>query len=366
VSGVPPGDVRAHDAGFAGPLSEPRRVRQKIESNLEGLFLKEVVAAPCADGARLAMVRKRLADGRAPRGAVLLLHGITQNRYCWHLTRRSFANFLAFGGYDVYNADLRGVGRSRALGAPFPAAVDDHVELDVPALVDAVRRHSGEERIFVVGFSLGGALAYAAAPRIEGALRGLVTFAGAYQLGRGLPALRQASRLCLELDRRFGPAPRGAPSPAPLVGWLFHQYARFFNGPLNLLPLAAWEPGAMEGDLVLEWAKRAFDKTSYGVTFDVMRWAADKRFTDSTGGVDYAERWRSAEVPVLVLAGSHDLLNAPRGVKAAYDQARSPDRTYRELGPEDGGKPWGHVDLILGRRAPTYVWPMVLDWLGGR
>ena len=29
----------------------------------------------------------------------------------------------------------------------------------------------------------------------------------------------------------------------------------------------------------------------------------------------------------------------------------------------EGGKPWGHIDLILGRRAPTYVWPLVLDWL---
>ena len=49
-------------------------------------------------------------------------------------------------------------------------------------------------------------------------------------------------------------------APAPPIGKLFHQYVRFFNGPLNLLPITAWEPGSIEGGLVIEWAERAFGR----------------------------------------------------------------------------------------------------------
>jgi alpha-beta hydrolase superfamily lysophospholipase len=91
-------------------------VEQAIDADVSARFVKDVIAT--REGSHpIAMVRKRLASGPAPKAAVLLVHGFGQNRYTWHTSRRSFVNFLASRGYDVFNLDLRGRGRSRRYGA---------------------------------------------------------------------------------------------------------------------------------------------------------------------------------------------------------------------------------------------------------
>jgi len=40
-------------------------------------------------------------------GALLLIHGFAQNRHGWNLKGRSFVNYLAEAGYDVFYLDLR-------------------------------------------------------------------------------------------------------------------------------------------------------------------------------------------------------------------------------------------------------------------
>ena len=70
---------------------------------------------------------------------ILLVHGFGQNRYAWHLPARSFANHLATAGFDVYNLDLRGHGRSRHFGAARCRGIEDYaasatIEARRPAL----------------------------------------------------------------------------------------------------------------------------------------------------------------------------------------------------------------------------------------
>ena len=78
-------------------------------------------------GRPLASSTRNLPHGRrAP--PVLLVHGFGQNRYAWHLPSRSFANHLARAGFDVFNLDLRGHGRSRLSAAGARRGVDDYVE----------------------------------------------------------------------------------------------------------------------------------------------------------------------------------------------------------------------------------------------
>ncbi|HVY48917.1 MAG TPA: alpha/beta fold hydrolase, partial [Minicystis sp.] len=102
------------------------------------------------------MVRKRAAanDG-GTLAPVLLVHGYGQNRYAWHLPSRSFSNYLARAGFDVYNLDLRGHGRSRHLGAQRPRHVSEFVREDVPTALEEVQRLSGGRPVFYVGHSLG-------------------------------------------------------------------------------------------------------------------------------------------------------------------------------------------------------------------
>src|SRR5262245_60927463 len=126
-------------------------VEQTVDRDERDRFVKELVIVRYRDHAGtevpLAMVRKRHAPGRGGPGGtiapVLLVHGYGQNRYAWHLPARSFSNYLARAGFDVFNLDLRGHGRSRHLGARLPAHVTEFVREDVPAAVEEIHRLSG-------------------------------------------------------------------------------------------------------------------------------------------------------------------------------------------------------------------------------
>ena len=98
---------------------------------------------------------------------VLLIHGFGQNRYAWHLPSRSFANHLAHAGFDVFNLDLRGHGRSRHMGARRSTGVLDYVTYDLPVAIEEIQRLVGPKPVFLVGHSLGGIVSYAAAPALD-------------------------------------------------------------------------------------------------------------------------------------------------------------------------------------------------------
>src|SRR5437870_1821438 len=133
-----------------GGVTGEQVVAQAIDLGVSGKFRKSLVRVPIEQGA-IVHVRKRAAVALPGRGAVLLIHGYAQNRYAWHVSRRSLANYLAEAGFDVFNLDLRGNGRSRELGTPRAQAWSEYVEGDLPRAVDAVRALSGEWSVFLVG-----------------------------------------------------------------------------------------------------------------------------------------------------------------------------------------------------------------------
>ena len=96
-------------------ILQGRNVTQVIDRAATATFRKEIVVT--GGPVPLAMVRKRVAHRDGTLAPLLLVHGFGQNRYAWHLPARSFANHLAMSGFDVFNVELRGHGRSRMLGA---------------------------------------------------------------------------------------------------------------------------------------------------------------------------------------------------------------------------------------------------------
>ena len=104
-------------------------------------------------------------------------------------------------GFDVFNLDLRGHGRSRHLGAHPPKDLSEYVREDIPAAVDSVQRLSGHDRVFLMGHSLGGLICYAAAPTLEDAVAGVVTLASPYHFTRGSRFLSALGTAMLTVDR---------------------------------------------------------------------------------------------------------------------------------------------------------------------
>ena len=332
-----------------------RLIDQLIDRDERGTFRKEIVVTP--GRVPLAMVRKRWAanDG-GTRAPVLLVHGFGQNRYAWHLPSRSLANHLARAGYDVFNLDLRGHGRSRHLGARRCRGVEDYILEDLPTAVAEVRALSGQRPVFLVGHSLGGLVSYAAAPALEGAVAGIVSIGSPYHFTRGSLSLNAIAMLFRAMSVARVPL-ANLPLPLAPIGITMRMIRRFAESPLYPLPLRGWHAGSCEPHVLEEHLRLAFDRAAIGEMVNMFEWAAQKKF----GGhaADYTGRFEKMNVPLLVIAGANDDLAPPASVRPGFQRSRADDKTYRAL-------PLGHIDLLVGRDAPLMTWPLVASWLAKR
>lgn len=339
-------------------------VEQAIDGDRVGQFIKDIVLARPKDkhGRRpdvpLAMVRKRSAKVPQSRAAVLLIHGYGQNRYAWHLPSRSFGNYLAAEGYDVFNLDLRGHGRSRHLGARPPRDLADYVREDVPAAIDSVRRISGHDHVFLMGHSLGGLISYAAAPAMRDEVAGIITLGSPYHFTRGSRFLSLFGSAMLALDRTIQ-IEDGLPLKD--VGEIMRLLRVFVESPIFPLPIRGYAPKSLEPRILGQHMSLAMDRGSVAVMRSLFLRAAEARASGHRLGVLYgfASAFEDLDLPLLIIAGSKDGLAPPEAVRPAYERSGSSDKTYRVF-------PRGHIDILVGRDAPLTVWPLVLSWLNRR
>jgi polyhydroxyalkanoate synthase len=347
-------------------------IEQTVDRDERARFLKDlvVVRAPTDDdpeGAPLAMIRKRLAPLRGEAetlAPVVLLHGYGQNRYAWHLPSRSLFNYLARSGYDVFNLELRGHGRSRHLGAHPPKRVSDFVEHDVPTAIAEVERLSGGRPVFLVGHSLGGLISYAAAAKLKERIAGVVTLGSPYQFTRGSFTLTALSTALSLLDRRVSLAkiPFGvAGVELKLLSEAMRVFRVFIESPIFPLPIRGFAPKSLEPLVLSQHMALAMDTGSVAVLRTMFLDAAERRRGGKCLGelTDYAEAFEELVTPLLVIAGTKDDLAPPASVEPAYLRSRSPDKTYRTF-------PRGHLDLIAGRDSPQTIWPLIQSWLHTR
>jgi pimeloyl-ACP methyl ester carboxylesterase len=331
-------------------------VEQTIDGAKRALFIKDVLMTPGT--APLGMVRKRRHGATSTRGAVLLVHGFGQNRYAWHSHHRSFSAYLANAGWDVFNADLRGHGRSRRFGAQRPQIMAEYIREDLPACAREALKLSQHEELFLIGHSMGGIVSYgAAATSLRDRVAGIVSLGSPYQFGdgsrvlAGIAAFLRAVRVTGVFDSNPG-------LPLRVVGRHFHRRRWLWDTKLVPMPVRPWKPGSMEEEVLEEYLRRAFDWTTLGIVFDILR-AGREGLLTRQGLSDMRSAFELLDKPLLVIAGTEDGLAPPDSVRCAYTRSRATDRTYREF-------PAGHVDLILGRSAPVTVWPTISSWLERR
>ena len=338
---------------LASMILRTETVQQSVNGAEMATLIKDVVMTPGASP--LGMVRKRPLS-EATHGAVMLLHGFGQNRYVWHSTRRSFSTCLAAAGWDVFNVDLRGAGRSRRFGARGASLLTEYIQEDLPSCVQEATTLSGQSRVYLIGHSMGGIVAYgAAATSLRDRVAGIVSLGSPYLFGEGSPLLRSISG-ALRALRFTGVFDSNPALPLRWVGRHFHRRRRVWDARSIPFPIRPWMPGSVEDEVLDEYLRRAFDWTTLGIAFDIFRAGyeqAANHLSEIRLAFEYLDR------PLLVIAGSEDGLAPPTSVRPAYDRSRSRDRTYRVF-------PAGHVDLVLGRSAPYTVWSTVLDWLGRR
>jgi|UniRef100_A0A7C4EST2 pimeloyl-ACP methyl ester carboxylesterase len=313
-----------------------------------------------ADGWRLAVHRYRPKTAQVTY-PVVLCHGLDSNRYIFDLTPGpSLARYLAQHGLDVWVAELRGAGMSDRPGlfvtdVPRSWSFDDHLKYDVPAVIAHVLARTGADKVHWIGHSMGGIL-------IQAYLAAHPDAAVASVIAVGAPAdFRRIRMKGVRLLAMIKPLLRAFPvPPMPFNGRLVlpiaHRLPSFLLGlfyPPNISPAVARQMVAVGSELI----------TSTKLWLDFGRFVQTGELA-SEDGEPYLRHLDQCATPMLLFAGSKDLMAPPEAVKAAIGENAAGERRYHVFGKTEGtDEDYGHIDMIVGKRAHAEVYPAMVEWL---
>jgi len=318
-----------------------------------------VLYATTSDGWRIALSRY-LARGAPRRFPVVLCHGLSSNRLTWDLAPEvSLARRLALRGFDVFCLELRGHGLSDRPGwfngKSFGWTLADYLEKDVPAALELVRQDTGAAQAHFVGHSMGGIILLSRLSRDgEAGIRSGTT------IGSSLDYSYSKSWFKAVLPFKWA----GSLVPALPFG-LFAKLAAPF-APLGLgSPLAKFnfEPSNIDGRTCRTFMQEGVHDVSTGVLLQLAT-AFDPGGLKSASGTPYLPGLARVSAPVLFIAADRDRQCPPDAARATYEACGSKGKRFVLFGTDaNGGRPYGHVDLVVGRHAPAEVHPVIEDWL---
>lgn len=304
------------------------------------------------DGLELHVRRVRPVDGARRETPIMLLHGLAANHRGLHLRERSLAGWLAERGHDVWLPELRGHGDS--FHGEWDWRIDEYLEHDLPALVDAIRARSGSERINWVGHSMGGVLLmcfgilYPDAPIERG-----VAVGSALDYKVGNTGFEHLLRIRPLLERFIG-FPYGAAMHliSPLMGRRGISKLNSFN---------VW-PSNIEPEVVRALHARCFD----GIPLSLLGSLATTFEDDGLrleSGFRFVPRAADVSFPLRMMAGSHDRQVSVAAIRHTADLIGDNAEVIVHGGEHGEADHYGHWDLLLGRRAPVETWLPMADWL---
>ena len=327
------------------------RVEQQTDRS-ESVILEKALITLVEDGLpSLGMIHKKPVD-KAPKAAIILVHGFAQNRYTWHGSNRSFSAWLVSQGFETYNLELRGHGYSRAEGQMGAECFADYVE-DVMRVANALPKPA-----FWLGHSLGGAAIYGACATMRPLkCLGIIGLGAVFHFGKGNLTMKILCRLSHKL--RHIPLIEHLQVKTRLGGGFLSNIYGISDILGYTFPLSGWWPGSIETDILQERLNKGFDWTSFKVWLEMSRWGA-------TGHFDYEDDWSKTDVPLLVVLGDEDHLLTPESGRVAYDMSPSTDKELLFLDDFHHEQHWGHLDITIGHRAPTLIWTAIAHWMAQR
>lgn len=221
-----------------------------------------------------------------PRAVLLIAHGLAEHSGRYDHVARYFAG----RGYAVYALDHRGHGHSEGVRADV-VRFEDFIT-DLKTFLGLVTEREPGKGVFMIGHSMGGAIATLFAARHGSELDGLITSGAGVKVGGDTsPLLIGFSRLVAAVAPRLPVVvlEAAAVSRDPEV------VARYRSDPLNYL-----------------------GKVRARMGVQLLR-----------GGELALEELSQIELPVLILHGTADRLADPEGSRMIYDGVRSTDKTLK-------------------------------------
>lgn len=306
-------------------------------------------------GDDLTLCVERLAPPERSHGAVILCHGLSANGLAFDLPGRSLARYLTQQGFECFIPDLRGARHSSLPDKGWN--LDDYLEQDLPAIIQLVREQALSKRIHWVGHSMGGLLMLMyGSEHPETPIERVVTLGTAidYRVGESI----------YQRWRHLLPFVRPVVDRIPFGGLaqVSASVARYVQLPTERIN---FHRPNVEPEVITALLQGGFGPVPTALLADLNTTFSEGGFARRGGELRYRDQWPRYRFPTLMFAGSVD----QQCQIAAVDETARAVGHVRELevrivGRESGQlEDYGHFDLIVGRNAPTEVWPALVDWL---
>ncbi|WP_225412692.1 alpha/beta hydrolase [Stigmatella hybrida] len=326
-----------------------RTVRTGAEGPLTLTFRPdELYRVPTDDGAAICLGRYHPRGERRYAEPVILCHGLGANRFHMDFDEHySLARHLARAGFETWVLELRGRGLAGPSG---DFTFDDQAEHDVRAALRTALS-TGAKEVLWVGHSKGGLMLYAHLARNPQApVRAAVALGSPFTF-----AVQPGLRLFIQ---RIEPLLRLKMIPTRRVAGL-----AFFGAPPGPLTRYMMLAANMETEVVKRALANVPSDISGGVARQFARWVSTNAFTSYDGGFDYRVPLAGARMPFLLLAGNKDLLAPPLAVARAQEYLGGPVKLVIAGRDHGFAEDYGHADLVLGRRAPDEIFPLLETFL---
>jgi predicted alpha/beta hydrolase len=259
------------------------------------------------------------------RGTVILLHSMMASRRMWTVPRaRGLEGALVERGLRTLCLDFRGHGESAPSASQGNRwSYDDLVREDLPAIVEAARDRWPTDRLTIVGHSLGGHVACAAASLELVDVDALVVLA----TNIWLPSFEPNPYLRTKKDA------------AARVSRTITRLRGYF--PARALRLGS-------------------DDESAGVMEAWTDWWRQDRWTSADRTTDYAESLGKLRHPILAVASMGDNYLCTPDAALKFIKLAASSRTEFDLvrRADDGGPAPDHMELVTTRDAAS-VWQRV-------
>ncbi|MGQ0508467.1 MAG: alpha/beta fold hydrolase [Myxococcaceae bacterium] len=311
------------------------------------------------DGWELALVRYKPPNGVVTGRPVLLCHGISANGRNLDLDdAHSLARWLAAHGREAWTLSLRGTGDSdgadekkgRAGGWTF----DTFWQHDLPAAIGYVKQQTGAESLDYVGHSMGGMLAYAYLSQGGEGLNAAATLGSPTRLDwNGTMDGFMGGLLNTAIGRK------GTVPVLALAHATIGLQGELLNTPVDLL---LYNPKNVSAPTFKRLVAVGLADIPGALGMQLMDFVRDGSFGSADGKRNYRQDMGKIQRPVLVVAGKGDRLATTPAVKDGFRALGGPKEWFL-VGEVNGAvADYGHMDLVIGDRASTEVWPKVLDF----
>jgi poly(3-hydroxyalkanoate) synthetase len=256
---------------------------------------------------------------------------------------------------------LRGTGRSDGIdakaGRAGPISFDDYWKHDLPGVIGFVKRTSGAPEIDYAGHSMGGMVLYAYLSQGGQGIHAAATLGSPTRLdwGTGLEVLAKAIGPRFVTKQWQLPLAFGSAVAAPFQNVVEDgPFQRFFYNPQSTDP-EAWRRLMVYGTA----------DVAGGTALQLISLMDKGQFKSGDGTIDLRADMAKIKTPVIVVAGRLDRIAAVPAVKDGYRALGGPKEWLLITRANGAQGEYGHMDLVIGDRAPTEVWTKILGFLSG-